>query len=185
MDVTSYLLGKQAGGGGGGTDLSEYFVTEITQNTDFNTAKPRIIVKKMPPINIADGVTRLYGLFIFNGNIQSVKLTGGKDVTDAVTCFRGCYGLESADLSEMTTENLQETAQMFNDCKNLQHIDMRNMSFANVTSSSNMFGASASNGVPDNCEIIVKDDTEKTWITTNFPRLTNVKTVAEYEASQS
>ena len=29
---------------------------------------------------------------------------------------------------------------------------------------------------------IVKDDTEKSWITSRFSRLTNVKTVAEYEA---
>jgi len=45
-----------------------------------------------------------------------------------------------------------------------------------------MFGSSASNGVPDNCLIIVKDETAKQWITSKFSRLTNVKTIVEYEA---
>ena len=60
---------------------------------------------------------------------------------------------------------------------------LRNFDFANVgTSYNNMFGSSATSGVPNDCEIIVKDDTAKTWITGKFTRLTNVKTVAELEA---
>ena len=33
------------------------------------------------------------------------------------------------------------------------------------------------------CLIIVKDDTQRTWITSKFSKLTNIKTIAEYEAS--
>ena len=51
---------------------------------------------------------------------------------------------------------------------------MRNFDFTNVASYSTMFY-----NVPTDCLIIVKDDTAKTWITSKFTTLTNVKTVAE------
>lgn len=97
--------------------------------------------------------------------------------------FDGCTALTSLDLSSFKVRHINNTYGMFNNCKNLTHIDMRDFDFAPATNNTNMFGASASTGVPDNCEIIVADDTQKTWINTNFSRLTNVKTVVEYEAS--
>ncbi len=99
--------------------------------------------------------------------------------------FSGCASLKSLDLSGFYTSNVTNMSNMFYNCKSLVHIDMRNMTFSRVASSTNIFGPSASEGVPDNCEIIVKGDTEKSWITDKFTRLTNVKTVAEYEAEQN
>ena len=71
---------------------------------------------------------------------------------------------------------------MFSGCKKLMHLDIRNFDFTNVTNYTNMFGGLSSTRVPSSCLIIVKDDTVKSWITSNFTRWTNVKTVAEYEA---
>ena len=108
-----------------------------------------------------------------------------KKVTNMSNCFSGCFkyvpvsGLCSLDLSSWETDELTNTSGMFNNCTKLGHIDMRKFDFTNVTNYSNMFGASGSNGVPNDCEIIVKDNTAKTWIQTNFSRLTNVKTVSE------
>ena len=65
---------------------------------------------------------------------------------------------------------------MFRACSSLTNLDIRNFDFTNVTSYSNMF-----TGVPKDCLIIVKDDTAKTWLTSKFTTLTNVKTVAELE----
>lgn len=97
--------------------------------------------------------------------------------------FNGCSSLVSVDLSMFSFANSLSLRanKMFNGCTNLTHIDLRNMLFTKVTQYTDMFGSSASTGVPDNCEIIVQDDTQKTWITSKFSRLTNVKTVAEYE----
>lgn len=104
--------------------------------------------------------------------------------------FSNCSALESVDLRNMNfdyayTQNSKVIASgMFSSCTSLKKIDMRSFTFDKVYTHTNMFGATASNGVPNNCLIIVKDATQKSWINTNYSRLTNVQTVAEYEASQ-
>ena len=76
-----------------------------------------------------------------------------------------------------TSTKLATINSIFQGCSNLQHLDIRTLEFTKISSSTNAFSS-----VPTNCEIIVKDSTAKTWIQTNFSSLTNVKTVAEYEA---
>ena len=100
-------------------------------------------------------------------------------VTTMSQMFLRCSQLTMLDLSNFNTSNVTGMTSMFQYCTHLTHLDIRNFDFTKVKYYSNMFGSSASAGVPDNCEIIVKDDTAKTWITSKFSRLTNVKTVAE------
>lgn len=134
----------------------------------------------------------LYGVIRGYGLITSLNLSNfnTSKVTDMGYMFYSNTALTSLDISSFsnpTTANIY-LAYMFGYCTSLTHIDMRNLIVSGITTASkysNMFGSAASSGVPDDCEIIVKDDTEKTWINTKFPRLTNVKTVAEYEAEQS
>lgn len=99
-------------------------------------------------------------------------------LTDLMYTFYGCSSLTSLDLSSWNTSNVQSMYGTFAYCNKLQRLDIRNFDFAKVTSYNNMF-----NGVPTDCLIIVKDDTAKTWITSKFTTLTNVKTVAELEAA--
>ena len=66
---------------------------------------------------------------------------------------------------------------MFRACSSLTNLDIRKFAFTKVTSYSNMF-----TGVPADCLIIVKDDTAKTWITSKFTNLKNIKTVEELGA---
>ncbi len=294
MDLTSYLLGKKAGGGGstpslqtksitvtengtqsitadsgydglssvsvttnvsGGADLSEYFETEITNNT--TASSYFAFIKKMPTITIADNVTDVRNAFYSSHIKNSIKVNtvsnsvkiinsmfsqckdlisidfsefdftqvGGftsvfsqcnsleeiiwgvfdssktygfyetfstcaslKEMTLPVLkadnfygAFINCYSLKRADLSNVDGSTVKNVQNMFNACQSLEHVDIRNFEFGNVTNYTNMFN----NAVPANCEIIVKSQTEKDWLNTNFSRMTNVKTVAEYEASQS
>lgn len=99
--------------------------------------------------------------------------------------FSGCTSLTSLDLSSFTSDAITGTSatnNMFASCTSLTKIDFRNFDFTNAHHS--MFGSSAQYGVPDNCLIIVKDQTQKDWFATgNTARLTNVQTVSEYEAS--
>ena len=88
--------------------------------------------------------------------------------------FENCSKLTILDLSNFNTSNVTNMYGMFYSCYKLIHVDLRSFDFTKVTNYSSMFG-----GVPNNCEIIVKDDTAKEWITTHFTNLTNVKTVAE------
>ena len=112
-------------------------------------------------------------------NIIGLNNFKGDNITTTYGMFSTCPKLTSVDLSSMETPKLTNVTYMFGGDTSLTHIDIRKFDFTNVKSYSNMFGASASAGVPNDCEIIVKDDTAKTWITSKFSRLTNVKTVAE------
>lgn len=106
------------------------------------------------------------------------------DTTKATTMnnmFNSCQFLEEVDLSSFTSESLKESSNMFLNCIRITKIDLRNFSFTGLTTYNNMFGNSSSNFKSD-CLIIVKNDTEKNWVTSHFNFLTNVKTVEEYEA---
>ena len=84
--------------------------------------------------------------------------------------FFSCSGLTSLNLSSFDTSKVTNMGSMFSGCTALQHLDISNFDFTNVTSYSNMFS-----NVPANCEILVKDETAKEWITSKFTNLTNVK----------
>ena len=228
---------------GGGADLSEYFVTEITENTTQQTAIQPI--KKCPTIIVSNTVTSLTFAFGWhNITVPSLKVLFPNSVTTTEQMFYVAYGMDEIDLTGSNAENvtnmrhmfgmitnayaydndrlttiifgsdfntkkvtrmdnmfayrhslttldlsmfetpaLTRTGDMFTKCTALRHIDMRNFDFSGVTTYyGNTFGNNASNGVPNDCEIIVKDQTQKDWVTSKFSRLTNVKTVEEYEA---
>ena len=190
-----------------GADLSEYFNTTINSYS-YVGGPPFVsdlVQKKVPSITIGNNVTTLHGAF-YNSIVEEIEdITFNSNITDLVTMFSGCTNLTtvglnngvttnvtsmyetfngcraliSLNLSNWETPNLTDTTRMFANCVSLTHIDIRKMTFDSVTTYNYMFGGNASGGVPDNCEIIVKSDTEKTWITSKFSRLTNVKTVAE------
>ena len=120
---------------------------------------------------------------MFINCINLASITFGNNFTALLiknmeAMFRNCTALTELDLSNFETNSLENTRYMFRACTNLTKIDMRKFTFSNVTLSTDMF-----RDVPTNCLIIVKDTTEKTWITTNFPSLTNVQTVSEYEGN--
>lgn len=117
-----------------------------------------------------------FGNMFQETQISTIDLSNFKthNATSLSYMFANCTAT-SIDLSNFEIGNATNTSRMFW-CGYLQHLDIRKLEFDNVTNYTQMFLV-----VPNNCEIIVKDDTQKTWITTNFSNLTNVKTVAEYE----
>lgn len=109
-------------------------------------------------------------------NVNHFDLT---NVTSTSYMFSQCSALTSLDLSNWVNTKVTDTTYMFYYCGALTHLDMRKFDFTKITARGQMFGSSASNSIPDDCEIIVADDTQKEWFTSRFTRLTNVKTVAE------
>ena len=111
---------------------------------------------------------------MFNGcrSLTSLDLSSfnTSNVTDMNSMFNGCRSLTSLDLSNFDTSNVISMDDMFSGCRSLTSLDLSSFDFTNVTSYSGMF-----TGVPANCEILVKDETAKTWITSEFSNLTNVK----------
>lgn len=185
-----------------GADLSEYFNTTISDNTN-NANIPTQILLKTPDIQVANNVTSLYEGFkgskmstlpkiIFGSNIQGLgSLFENCTQVTTIDCsgfntsnvlvmssmFNGCTNLKNLDLSNFYTPKLANVYNMFSGCASLIYLDIRNMTLSNITSSSSY--NNAFNRVPSDCEIIVKDNVEKEWITSKFTNLTNVKTVAE------
>lgn len=101
--------------------------------------------------------------------------------------FRGCSKITNLDISgwENNPNKNISGSSMFYGCTSLKKIDARKMHFTKFANYSSMFGSSSKDAPPDDCEIIVGTSEDKEWITSRFSRLTNVKTVAEYEAEQS
>lgn len=185
-----------------GADITEYFDTNITTQSGFGYSN----IKKLPSLTIDDRLTSLQGYFGSWSGLEEIEnISGGTNITtydtfltqckalksvnfnnfntSSSTSFRAmfntCEKLTNLDLSSFTSANVTDTAFMFLNCKSLTHLDIRNMIFDNVGTHTRMFGSNASEGPPNDCEIIVKSQTEKDWITSKFSRLTNVKTVAE------
>lgn len=130
-------------------------------------------------------ITQCYWMFQNCINITSLDLRGfdTSNVVDMNGMFRLCKSLTTLDLSTLTSTNVEDISYMFYSCINLMNIDMRNFNFTTATTYDYMFGNNNTSYVPANCLIIVKDATQKQWLNTNFSRMTNVKTVAEYEGS--
>lgn len=96
------------------------------------------------------------------------------NVRDMYYLFANAYYLIELDLSSWVTTSLTSMTSAFSNCRSLTRLDIRNFIFDNVTNCNNAFY-----NVPSSCLIIVKDDTQKAWLTSRFSNLTNVKTVAE------
>lgn len=142
--------------------------------------------------------SRVTTLNYFTGNSSGVSY-GCKNVTKFITgenfdtskvtvfvyafCFQNITELDlhTVTVTKATNLNAMITA------PNCQKLDIRNCEFSKLTLSSaymSIFGT-YNKQIPDDCLIIVKNDDEKTWLTNKYTTLTNVKTVAEYEASQA
>lgn len=138
-----------------------------------------LISFSMPNISVKTN-TSMARMFYKCTSLTSVDLSGLQNsdyVTEYTHMFYQCSSLVNLDLSMLlrrTGGTFNGINNMFNGCTSLQHLDMREFHFAGVTSFTDAF-----KDVPNNCEIIVKDATEKAWFTTNWSNLTNVKTVAE------
>ena len=100
------------------------------------------------------------------------------NVTTMANMFNSCSRLTTIDLSSVSPTSSVNCYRMFNGCTSLTKIDMRSFDFTLISNFNQMF-----TNVPTNCLIIVADQTQKDWFTTNWSTLTNVKTVAEYNAS--
>lgn len=117
-------------------------------------------------------VKDMSGMFRKCNELTSLDLLSfnTSNVTHMNFMFRECSGLTSLDLSNFNTTNVTSMTGMFYGCFSLTSLDISNFTFDKVTSYGGMFDS-----VTNNCEILVKSQTEKDWITSKFTNLTNVQ----------
>ena len=123
-------------------------------------------------------VTTMYSVFNNCNSLIELNLSGWdtSNVTAMNSMFNWCMGLTTLDLSSFDTSKVTNMSSMFSNCSKLKHLDIRNFTFDKVTNSVTMF-----NGIPKDCLIIVKGETEKAWVLNVRSDLTNVKTISELE----
>lgn len=138
--------------GGGGDDLSEYFVTKITENT--STSFQLDSFKKIAPITVSDNVTSLSDMFL------NYKFFGQKEVDEFpkvicgnnITNMRTMYAPQWAntkyptkiDVSGLDTSNVTTMYGMFRDRVGLLSLNLKNFDFSKITDMGSMFGSCSS-----------------------------------------
>lgn len=128
MDITSYLLGKNASGGGGG-GAEEYFVSPVPRYSNTITK----ITKKLPALDLTE-----VPAFSFSGadHLEEIEgITGTSNRTSCNGMFYECQRLKSIpafDTSTVTNMNA-----MFQNCLTITTIPAFDTS--NVTNMGAMF----------------------------------------------
>ena len=117
-------------------------------------------------------VTDMSFMFINCSGLTSLDVSGfnTSKVTNMSRMFSDCARLTSLNLSGFDTSKVTNMSRMFTYCSGLTSLDLSNFTFDKVANYDGMFI-----DVPNNCEILVKSQTEKDWITSEFTNLTNVK----------
>lgn len=177
-------------------DISEYFEETVSSGT--NTVSGWLnAVKKLPALSNT-GANCSYMYANYKGAELDLSKMNFSIITTTAGMFNQCSNLTRLDLSSWAG-TISVATNMFARCVNLTYLDLKNLKTASGTSIGSMFlycgkleyldirnmtlslcsGSGVFTDVPANCEIIVKDDTEKEWILSQRSDFTNVKTVAE------
>jgi len=130
MDLTSYLLGKNAGGG---EPAPELFVK--AGNSYYKTNGAYYLAQNLDKAKVDD--TTMDYIFHDCAGISSIpKLYSTKQITSAINAFGNCEEASKIDLSEITWagSNININS-MFYNCNELDVLDISSLDFRNVTTS--------------------------------------------------
>lgn len=153
-------------GGGNLTNIGGLFSASRVKKVDFSNMD-------------LSNVTTFTSLFSGDNYLTSVNFEGvsTSSATNMSNMFVGCTSLRNLNLSSFTTSSVTNFSNMFYNCSVLRTLDIRNFTFDG--NSGNPTYTDMFTSFNSSCRIIVKSDTEKNWISTRFPNLTNIVTVAE------
>ena len=130
--------------------------------------------KSLTAINLLNfdtsNVTNMWRMFLNCSSLKELDLSNftTSKVTNMANMFYACGSMTKLDLSNFTTveSNLEE---MFMYCEKIEILNIKNFDFQNVNNYENIFKQ-----IKSNVKIIVKDNTQKNWLNTNFSNLTNI-----------
>ena len=136
----------------------------------------------------------LYRLCYDNSIITSLSLDSNRvniNVVDSLNqAFYECNSLKYLDISGIHTPGTFTANGIFAYCSSLEFLDMRNIDWTKCTPPAgfaNMIHGSPFGNIPKDCKVIVGTEADReTLLTTSMfaaSGLTNIMTVAEYEAS--
>lgn len=115
MDITSYLLGKKASGGGsGGVDWSAIGYNETPDGIN------KIYNKAIAVKNDWDGGSSLYRTYKNDYALYVMPLIDTSNVTSCTECFQGCNNLTDVPLLDLSAT--KRTDKMFWSCTSLMNV---------------------------------------------------------------
>ena len=121
MDVVSYLLGKNASGGGGSGN-NAFIDTSMTYNTNSGI---RSIIKSIDMIDTSSFTSFQYCFDYFSG-LTTIPLIDTSSATQMNYMFRNCDSL--VEIPQLDTSNCQYMLEMFNGCSHLTTVPILNTS---------------------------------------------------------
>ena len=130
--------------------------------------------KSLTAINLLNfdtsNVTNMWRMFLNCSGLKELDLSNftTSKVTNMASMFHACESMIKLDLSNFTTieSNLEG---MFMYCEKIEILNIKNFDFQNVNNYEDIFKQ-----IQTSVKIIVKDNTQKNWLNTNFSNLTNI-----------
>lgn len=117
----------------------------------------------------------------FNGctSLQTLDLSylRAPAATNYSYMFNSCTALEEVDLSFIANAANINVSYMFQNCASLKKIDIRNWQINKITTTSNYSGVFTN--VPNGCQIIVKDESCRSWVKARKSGFTNIVLASE------
>lgn len=165
-----------------GLNLSTFNTQNVTnmKNIFSGCSKLQTITHNLNMSNV-DNMEGMFGNCTSLREVDFSNVPSKTSINTMYGMFSGCTKIEIIDLSGFNINSISTLGYTFSNCRNLNKLDVRGIKF----SSAGYNPGSMFQNVPANCEIIVKDDTQKNWVLTQRSDFTNVKTVAEYETEQN
>ena len=171
IDVSAWDTGKV-------TNCEYAFHSMGTSSTTIMGNTPVVIMGDDFAPNATNAQYMFYNAWTYSLNLPGLRLP---KCTNMYGMFRSVNRATEILVPNLLSDGCPKIGDMFDDnSSTLAKIDIRSFDFTKATSWTSAFHASLANTL-----IIVKDETQKAWLATNFPHLLNVKTVEEVEPKPS
>lgn len=110
-------------------------------------------------------ITAMKGLFYGCSALEEAYISKGSttySISGISLLFKECTNLKRVDISGLG--GTADVGEMFVGCTNLEYIDISGLDLSTCGNTDTMWGSAQYGVVPKNCEIIVKNSTEKTFV---------------------
>lgn len=130
MDVISYLIGKNSGGG------SSKYNAKISSEASYkSTYRLASLITEIKPFTLRNDITNVNSMFYGCWNLKEVPVIDLSHITACTGCFQYCSQLEDAPLWNTATITSMNT--MFANCTKLKNVPVYDTS--HITDAKNMF----------------------------------------------